>query len=76
MDLQNTTVAEIAAESLAAVKVFESYGIDYCCGGKKTVASVCSEHSISYDSLRGDLRRPFRLGHPAELTGTARRCAT
>lgn len=35
------TVSEIAAASLAAVRVFEKYGIDYCCGGKRPLAEVC-----------------------------------
>jgi regulator of cell morphogenesis and NO signaling len=36
-----TTVAEIAASSLAAVRVFEKFGIDYCCGGKRPLVEVC-----------------------------------
>ncbi|HZO54466.1 MAG TPA: iron-sulfur cluster repair di-iron protein [Bryobacteraceae bacterium] len=36
-----TTVAEIAANSLAAIGVFERLGIDYCCGGKRPLADVC-----------------------------------
>ena len=36
-----TTVAEIAASSLAAVRVFEKFGIDYCCGGKRPLGDVC-----------------------------------
>jgi regulator of cell morphogenesis and NO signaling len=38
---ENTTVAEIAANSLAAVRIFEKLGIDYCCGGKLPLAEVC-----------------------------------
>jgi regulator of cell morphogenesis and NO signaling len=38
---ENQTVAEIAASSLAAVRVFERFGIDYCCGGKRPLAEVC-----------------------------------
>ena len=38
---ENSTVAEIAASSLAAVRVFEKFGIDYCCGGKRPLAEVC-----------------------------------
>ena len=40
---EDVTVAEIAADSLAAVRVFEKYGIDYCCGGKRPLAEVCRE---------------------------------
>src|SRR3954464_12721884 len=39
-------VADIAAGSLAAVRVFESFGIDYCCGGKRPLAEVCQEKGL------------------------------
>ena len=35
------TVGQIAAESPAAVRVFEKHGIDFCCGGKIPVAEAC-----------------------------------
>lgn len=41
--MQEATVSEIAAGSLAAVRVFERLGIDYCCGGKRPFAEVCRE---------------------------------
>jgi len=44
--IQETTVAEIAASSLAAVRVFERLGIDYCCGGKRPLADVCREKGL------------------------------
>ncbi len=40
---ETVTVAEIAASSLNAVRVFEKYGIDYCCGGKRPLSDVCRE---------------------------------
>lgn len=36
-----TTVREIAIESPATVRVFESLGIDYCCGGKRPLQEAC-----------------------------------
>jgi regulator of cell morphogenesis and NO signaling len=39
--IENLTVAEIASKSLAAVRVFETLGIDYCCGGKRALADAC-----------------------------------
>ena len=40
---ETTTEAEMAASSLAAVRVFKKLGIDYCCGGKRPLAEVCQE---------------------------------
>lgn len=36
-----TTVGEIVRETPARSRIFESLGIDYCCGGKKPLAEVC-----------------------------------
>lgn len=54
--LQNT-VGEIAAQSLGAVKVFEKYGIDYCCGGKRSVEDVCREKGIDPAELNRALEQ-------------------
>lgn len=49
------TVAEIAANSLAAVRVFEKYGIDYCCGGKRPLAEVCQEKGLAVAAVQEEL---------------------
>lgn len=50
-----TTVAQIAANSLAAVKVFEKFGIDYCCGGKRPLGEVCQSRGLSADQVQAEL---------------------
>jgi regulator of cell morphogenesis and NO signaling len=57
MDLTNATISEIAAGSLAAVRVFERFGIDYCCGGKRPLDDVCREKGLSSDAVRSELDR-------------------
>jgi regulator of cell morphogenesis and NO signaling len=52
MEMQERpTVGELAASSLAAVNVFEKYGIDYCCAGKRPLEDVCFEKGLAADSL-------------------------
>ena len=51
----HTTIGEFAAASLDAVRVFEKYGIDYCCGGKRPLAEVCAEKGIPADAVLRDL---------------------
>lgn len=43
---KSVTVAELAAQSLAAIRVFEDLGIDYCCGGKRPLEEVCLEKGL------------------------------
>lgn len=41
------TVREVALEIPGATRVFEQLGIDYCCGGQRSLADACSSAGIS-----------------------------
>ncbi len=51
MATPQTTVREIALESPASIRVFENFGIDYCCGGNKPLTQACEEHSIDLEAV-------------------------
>jgi regulator of cell morphogenesis and NO signaling len=40
------TIGEMAAGDERAIRVFEKYEIDYCCGGQKTFGEACAEKSL------------------------------
>lgn len=42
-----TTLGEIAARIPQATRIFEDFGIDYCCGGKKSLEDACASSEIS-----------------------------
>jgi len=65
------TVGEIAAEVPAAVKVFEKYNIDYCCGGKLPLAEACAERGIAHEAVIGELEQAA-----APRTGDSRNWAS
>jgi regulator of cell morphogenesis and NO signaling len=46
MTTPQTTVRDIALENPAAIRVFEKFGIDYCCGGRKPLAQACEERAL------------------------------
>lgn len=46
MNTPQTTVREIAIEHPASIRIFEKFGIDYCCGGRKPLAEACQERSL------------------------------
>jgi regulator of cell morphogenesis and NO signaling len=48
---RDSLVGEIAAAQPAAIRVFQKYGIDFCCGGKRPLSDVCDERQIAYDEL-------------------------
>jgi regulator of cell morphogenesis and NO signaling len=41
MPFDQATVGEIVATDFRAAAVFEQFGIDFCCGGRRTVAEAC-----------------------------------
>ena len=45
------TVREIALENPASIRVFEAFGIDYCCGGRRPLAEACAAKNISVDTV-------------------------
>lgn len=51
MTIPKTTVREIALEQPASIRVFEKYGIDYCCGGRKPLSQACAERSLELNTV-------------------------
>ena len=46
-----TTVREVVVENPAATRVFERFGIDYCCGGNQALEQACQRAGVSYDEV-------------------------
>jgi regulator of cell morphogenesis and NO signaling len=63
MTVTTQTVREIALENPASIRVFEAFGIDYCCGGRKPLAEACEARNISVDSVITALEKG--AGYPA-----------
>lgn len=61
-------VTEIVAQDHRAADVFKKYEIEYCCGGKWPLETVCLMKGIDMDELQKELRRATRnLQLPAFL---------
>ena len=50
-DLKTVPVGDIVAKNYHAADVFREYGIDFCCGGHKTLETVTSKKGISSDDV-------------------------
>ena len=51
------TVGRIAADAPATTREFEKLGIDYCCGGKRTLAEACAAAKIDVDEVLARLEK-------------------
>ena len=57
MTVATQTVRDIALENPATIRVFEKFGIDYCCGGRKPLTEACEANSIAVDEVIAALER-------------------
>jgi regulator of cell morphogenesis and NO signaling len=63
-----TTVGEIAAELPGCTREFEKLGIDYCCGGNRTLDQACVEAKLPIDEV---LERLKQSAEAAKKTDSA-----
>ena len=47
----HAAVGALVVEQPARARVFEKFGIDYCCGGKRPLTDVCAERRIDLDRV-------------------------
>jgi len=48
---ENQTLAEIVTEDLTRSRVLERLGVDYCCGGKRTLEQACAQSSLELETV-------------------------
>lgn len=51
------TIGEMTAKDWRKAQVFKKYGIDFCCGGKKTVKQACQDKGIDYMQVEKELQQ-------------------
>ena len=58
-DIQSgETIGEIAAKDIRKAEVFKKYGIDFCCGGKKSLKQVSEEKGLDVEIVEAELENP------------------
>ncbi|HSN60769.1 MAG TPA: iron-sulfur cluster repair di-iron protein [Ferruginibacter sp.] len=55
------TLGQIAAKDLRKAQVFKKYGLDFCCGGKKTVKEACAEKGLDVTKVEQELQHADQL---------------
>jgi regulator of cell morphogenesis and NO signaling len=54
---EEETLGQLAAKDLRKAEVFRKYGLDFCCGGKKTVKQACAEKGLDVVKIEQELRQ-------------------
>lgn len=60
------TVRDIALQQPTSIRVFERFGIDFCCGGRKPLAEACAASNLEIDAVLAALESA--ANGPAPLT--------
>lgn len=55
MELQSKTLAQIVNENHQTAAVFEKYGLDFCCKGKRSLQTACDEKQLSSTEIAEEL---------------------
>ncbi len=63
-----STIGDIVSRDIRTAKVFRKYGIDYCCGGQRTIGEVCEAKNIDPRELSFQLLIPGNARHAGVLS--------
>lgn len=55
------TLGQIAAKDIRKAQIFKKYGLDFCCGGKKTVKEACQEKGLDVTKIEQELQHADKL---------------
>ncbi|GAB1429723.1 hypothetical protein MASR2M18_05550 [Ignavibacteria bacterium] len=61
------TLGEIAAKDVRKAQIFKKYGIDFCCGGKKTVKEACAEKGLDVKTVEEELQKADKVENARPL---------
>lgn len=50
--LKEPTIGQIVADDYRTAKIFRNFGLDFCCGGKKTLDEACEKKDIDIEEVK------------------------
>jgi regulator of cell morphogenesis and NO signaling len=65
IETANKTVKELAVQIPGAARVFENFGIDYCCGGDVPLRQACDNAALRLEDVVASLEKAQRDPAPA-----------
>lgn len=60
----NTPVGEVVRASFQTAKIFEKYRIDFCCGGKQSIAQASQKANVDAQQVLGEIEQSLTQNDP------------
>ncbi|MCC5916855.1 MAG: iron-sulfur cluster repair di-iron protein [Cryomorphaceae bacterium] len=57
----DTTIGSLVSDNFRTVSVFHKYGIDFCCGGGKSLQHVCESKQLDVDKVMLEIEEALSL---------------
>lgn len=51
------TIGELVAKDFRKAEIFKKYNLDFCCGGKKTIAQACNDKKVDIMEIENELNK-------------------
>ncbi|HEY4799867.1 MAG TPA: iron-sulfur cluster repair di-iron protein [Bacteroidia bacterium] len=61
------TIGEVVAKDIRKAEIFKRNGIDFCCGGKKTIQQACEEAGVEEQKLMAELNKTAVAGQAPSM---------
>lgn len=65
---QQETIGEMVAADYRKAQIFKNLGIDFCCGGKKTLEEVCEKNGLDIQQVKEELSSVGQQGSSLSLS--------
>jgi regulator of cell morphogenesis and NO signaling len=59
----SSTLADLAVNDPSAARVFYRHGLDFCCGGRRSLEDACRARGLEPETVLADLASEARTGH-------------
>ncbi|MCH7611737.1 MAG: iron-sulfur cluster repair di-iron protein [Candidatus Marinimicrobia bacterium] len=64
--IKEKTIGQIVTDDIRTANIFKKHGLDFCCGGGKTIESACAENGVDLAELLHDIDAVLGQSEPVE----------
>ncbi len=58
---KDETLGDMVSKDLRKVQIFKKFGIDFCCGGKKTLKEACKEKGLDITKVEQEIQQVDKM---------------